>query len=585
MVKLKRLILFTFALELLILTKTSANYIWPIDGKILLNSNFAECRPNHFHAGIDIHAKEATPLKAIEDGYVWHIAVNPFGYGKSLFLKLDDGRTVIYAHLQKFSKKLNQIVELEQQRRFSNRITLYFKKEQLKVNKGELVGYVGRTGAIGAHLHFEIRDSQNMPINPLVTGYSIIDSMPPLIQAFQVTPLDESSFASGSPFPIIRKTHYNGRYYTINDTININGTFGLEICTRDYQNEHSMGLNIQKIELFVNGKLTFLSDFRRFSYTYTKEVELEFNYNLYRTGAGRFHRLYKYGDNHQTFYKNGSGLIENVELKNINEVKIVCYDANSNRAILIFFLKKTKKTVQNDNIKGVTQTEGIFFYRNLIKIVLPNVRNTKIKKRKGMLNKYGEFRRQGDWVVGYFRLPPKKAGQCSLVVGETTFDFDYNTVLQDSGGTISTTDAQFLVDIEKNNSYEDLFARVRKTKESIPMGLKLKQGCYQVEPQGAIFRKAVTIIFPYPVAHSKKLGIYKKQKDGWLYLGCKYSLSKRAFLADSRHLGTFALIEDDSSPLISDFHIVKHEDIIKKIFFKNSITPDSYLLTTLTGTK
>ena len=83
----------------IVVSQVRGEYLWPLQGKVWLNSSFAECRPNHFHAGIDIHAKTGTPLRAIDDGYVWHVAVNPFGYGKSIFMRLTDGRTVVYAHL------------------------------------------------------------------------------------------------------------------------------------------------------------------------------------------------------------------------------------------------------------------------------------------------------------------------------------------------------------------------------------------------------------------------------------------------------------------------------------------------------
>jgi len=572
MVKLKRLMLFTLALELLILSRTSAEYIWPIDGNILLNSNFAECRPNHFHAGVDINAKEGTPVKAIANGYIWHISVNPFGYGKSLFLKLDDGRIVVYAHLQRFSKKLNKLVDLEQQRRFSYRVSMYFKKDQIKVKKGETLGYTGRTGTLGPHLHFEMRDLQNRPINPMNEGYKITDSLAPVITAIQIIPLDAFSVVCGTPFPLLLKPYYNGKYYTVDDTISVNGNLGLELCVEDYQNKHSMRLNVQKIEMYVNGDQTFFSNFERFSYSDTREVELEFNYDLYRRNIGRFHRLYIYGDNHLSFYKKGSGVIPAEKMKKTSEIKIVCFDSNNNRALALLHLRKAYKKNLSEDTEKQDLKEGSFFFRNIVKIVVPYAQKTKILSIDGLENVYGALQKNANFLVGYFRLPEKTTGKCSLVIGNSkerhSFAFHYTTILRDSGGQIISTDRYCTVEIDANALYENLFARIHKTTENIPDGLTLKRGCYEIEPEGTIFNGEIGILFAYKGSPSQKMGIYKKQKDGWLYIDTRYDKSRRAYVAESKHLGTFALLEDNIPPAISDFQTLKEKQSIKKIFFK-----------------
>lgn len=561
-----------------LLSDISAQYIWPIDGKILLNSNFAECRPNHFHAGIDLHAEEGTPIKAIDDGYIWHISVSPFGYGKSLFLKPDDGRIVVYAHLQKFCEKIEKIVELKQKRKFSYRVSLYFKKGHLSVKRGEIVGYVGRTGAMGAHLHFEMRDTHNRPINPLSHGYRFVDSTPPLIKAIQLTPLDDSSFVSGIPFPVIIKPYGSKSYYSFIDTIAIDGRIGLEILSEDYQNSWPFRLNIWKVEMYVNGELRFKSVYDRFSYAHTREVELEFDYDLYNRGLGRFHRLYIYGDNHLPFYKKRGGIIFSERLKNVNEIKIVCYDANKNRSVVILLLRK-KKSYKGDRIKeGLTYNSpyihgsGLSLYRNLVRVAVGNTDELKIVKMRNLLPIKEGFERDGNCSIAYFRLLPKSAAVCTLLIdhsrGEDTFTFYYNTVLKNRSGIITSFDRKFMVFVNKGELYEDLYTRVRKIKEEVPEGLRLLRGAYMVEPLGAVFQKDIEVSFLYPETLSKKIGIYKKKKDAWEYLGGEYDKLKNAILAKTSHLGTFALLEDNIPPNISDFHIVKEGNLVKKISFK-----------------
>ena len=59
-------------------------FIFPLKGKIALNGNYGEVRPNHFHAGIDFktHYVNHLPIYAVADGYVSRIKISTTGYGK-----------------------------------------------------------------------------------------------------------------------------------------------------------------------------------------------------------------------------------------------------------------------------------------------------------------------------------------------------------------------------------------------------------------------------------------------------------------------------------------------------------------------
>ena len=88
------------------------------------------------HKGIDLAAKEGTPVYAVKDGHV-AVKVNEDDvFGNYLILSHDKGKmTSVYAHLSKMAVEQNEIIK-----------------------KGALIGFVGKTGmATGSHLHFEIR--------------------------------------------------------------------------------------------------------------------------------------------------------------------------------------------------------------------------------------------------------------------------------------------------------------------------------------------------------------------------------------------------------------------------------------------
>ena len=115
---------------------------------IILAGTFGELRPNHFHAGIDIKTKgtEGFKVYSIGDGYVSRIQITHGGYGKALYIKHDNGQSSVYAHLQKFSPKIEAFVKALQYEKESFEIQTFPKSTELVLEKGELIGYSGNTG-------------------------------------------------------------------------------------------------------------------------------------------------------------------------------------------------------------------------------------------------------------------------------------------------------------------------------------------------------------------------------------------------------------------------------------------------------
>ena len=94
------------------------NYTWPTDLGKDLSSNFGEFRSTGYHIGIDMKTKGTVghPIYAISDGHISRIVSNFAGFGKALYLKLDDGNTAVYAHLSKFTPLLERRLKRQQKR-------------------------------------------------------------------------------------------------------------------------------------------------------------------------------------------------------------------------------------------------------------------------------------------------------------------------------------------------------------------------------------------------------------------------------------------------------------------------------------
>lgn len=98
------------------------------------------------HAGIDIAAPTGEEIFAVNAGQVLFS-----GWKKGY------GNTTIINHGKKNGKKISSV--------YAHQSRILVKAKQI-IKKGELIGYVGKTGyTTGPHLHFEIRENGS-PINP-----------------------------------------------------------------------------------------------------------------------------------------------------------------------------------------------------------------------------------------------------------------------------------------------------------------------------------------------------------------------------------------------------------------------------------
>lgn len=154
----------------------------PLNIPILLAGNFAECRPNHFHGGLDIktEGKENLPVHAAAEGYIVRAKIEKGGYGHAIYIKHPNGFTTVYAHLNNFMPQLQKRIESEQYEKENWKVDLSFSPTDFPVKKGDIIAYSGNTGASTApHLHFEIRDTSDHSLNPQLFGFEINDKIAP----------------------------------------------------------------------------------------------------------------------------------------------------------------------------------------------------------------------------------------------------------------------------------------------------------------------------------------------------------------------------------------------------------------------
>jgi murein DD-endopeptidase MepM/ murein hydrolase activator NlpD len=127
------------------LRMAAAPTMWPVEGPV--TGSFGERvdpfnGEGAFHTGVDISTAYGQAVIAPADGAV-AFAGESGGYGRLLILEHGQGISTRYGHLAGFAVAEGQ-----------------------RVRRGDVIGYVGRSGrSTGPHLHYEVR-IQDVPVNP-----------------------------------------------------------------------------------------------------------------------------------------------------------------------------------------------------------------------------------------------------------------------------------------------------------------------------------------------------------------------------------------------------------------------------------
>ncbi|OJY54433.1 MULTISPECIES: M23 family metallopeptidase [unclassified Pseudonocardia] len=113
----------------------------PVAG--IITSNFG-ARWGTTHYGLDIANSVGTPIRSVADGVV--IDAGPAsGFGLWVRVRLEDGTTTVYGHINRYLVRTGQ-----------------------RVRAGQVIAEVGNRGiSTGPHLHFEVIDARGNRLDPL----------------------------------------------------------------------------------------------------------------------------------------------------------------------------------------------------------------------------------------------------------------------------------------------------------------------------------------------------------------------------------------------------------------------------------
>ena len=327
----------------------------PIDAPFDLSGTFGEFR-SRFHTGIDFKSRgvQGQKIFSIEDGYVSRIEVNNYGYGKVIYIDHLNGFTSVYAHLKNFSPELDEYVKSELYKSKRNSIKKFPKKNQLRINKGEVIGYSGNTGrSFGPHLHFEIRDTKSQDaINPLMFNYSYKDDERPIIRGLYIIN-ENNSLVRNSP---IRKKvkKINDSTYTVDD-FEYNGKIGIGLDIYDIQYKNLYNQNgVYKVELFIDSilKYSYKMDKIKFSENHYKKIM--YDYLSLAQKNKKVLKIYTPRNSDLSFLKNNkfNGIINSDSIKN-NSLLVRVSDWNGNSSSIKFNIKANDSIYRRSSYNGI----------------------------------------------------------------------------------------------------------------------------------------------------------------------------------------------------------------------------------------
>jgi len=263
------------------------SYDWPLKANPVLTSSFGEPRSTHVHAGIDLSTGGRTGIacRAVADGSVVRMRMSPFGYGKALYVQIDSGPLVVYAHLSRFAEPMAQRAWQEQVRRGQYTFDIYLPPGSLRVRQGEIVAWSGDTGVGWPHLHFEVRDG-DVARNPQTAGFALPDPVPPSIQAVEIVPLDPKAHVEGELDPWVStapsETH----------PVRVGGRVAFALRAIDRAGPGSYRQVPYRYEIRIDGRPLFRAEHERFDYAVNHHIVLDYDQEQLQQHEARFFWLH-----------------------------------------------------------------------------------------------------------------------------------------------------------------------------------------------------------------------------------------------------------------------------------------------------
>jgi len=531
-------------------------YAWPLDLPPELTSSFAEYRPGRFHAGVDLRTGGiGRAVRAPADGQVTRVRCAPDGYGKAVYLQLNDGRNVVFGHLDDYDERLRSYVRQAQHGAKSYTVDLYPESGRFPVSRGQVIAKSGQTGIGAPHLHYEIRDTAQQPINPRVLGISWPDSTRPVIKKVLIAPEGPEDRVNGDLLPVTleAKLQSAGRYTCA--PVRARGHIGIGVEAVDPSGGGSR-LGVYRLRLLHGERELFRVQHDRLSYDNLRNGKVA--YHPYCLGQGQFLLLWRWAGNVCPSYAHspGDGWFE-VPAESC-EINVEVSDFLDNQVVLSIPVRsdavQSPPTAPHGSTgRGTAELTCVGGY--LIATARFDAAEEEIPavemEGSGTLTSPAMIRISDRLFHAAF--VPTASGQYAVRISHPRIEpFARAIAAFVRGENERTVDLEAVrISVFPESPYGMLFAWAEVPEQLPATAIRRLGPAYGIAPAQAPVDEPIELSFPVPpgIEKHERVHVYRKHGTVWVWMDTKREAER--LVVATRDLGTYAIMEDDKAPAVN----------------------------------
>lgn len=538
-------------------------YVWPISGYTNLSAGFCDFRTRHYHGGIDIstNGQEGLPIRAADSGWVMRVSTGYWGYGKAVYVQMAGGMMAVYGHLSELSEDIQAYVEAEQYktRRYSQ--NLFPAHNEIPIRRGEVIGKSGQTGAGPPHLHFEIRTKDNKPLNPLAF-FEKPDGINPSVYSITLTPLqpdDLDSPPSTVDGSLLPKTYAIAKR-TLSVTPHVTGRVGVTILADDNIDAPRWTMSAYRHRLVVNETTIGEVRYDSINYDDTRQIEIERVFDpdggISPRAVNLFRRKHNTLWHYDGFAQDGALSADNVLKSGKNAIRIEVEDFAGNQTVVNFTMVLDSLPQRGALASSSISLGSVLTWGGSV-LAIASTSNSPPDvaiDAEGTRRIEHWVRAKGGWQAW---LPAATGADVLWVRGKSQGDrtpatLGWKTIMSEDGGLIASEDGKATVTIAAGDLY-------------VPGGFTLRQSAagsksgaltpmYTLSPRDIPPARDLRISIDIPQVRTapEKLAIYRNRNGSWSFEGNEREKDRSALRATIKSAGTFAILADQTPPVIAN---------------------------------
>ncbi|MFL3001036.1 MAG: M23 family metallopeptidase [Cytophagales bacterium] len=514
----------------------SQDYLFPVNPGLqnYVSGNLGELRGDRFHMGLDIktNGKIGAPVYATSNGYIERIRVSGTGYGKVVYLRHQDGKKSVYAHLNKFNNTLENYV-LNYQYRNKKFIVNLYPGKKFYYKKGEVLGFSGNSGSSGGpHLHFEIRDSLDNALNPLGFEFKeIIDKKKPTIDYVSFKTLNINSRVNNKfgivKFPI---------KYDRSINIKLEGEIGISTLAFDRLDGSLNKVGINKFELYINDSLIISNNINLLKYSETNNVSWFIEPNIYKKQRKQYVKLYQDDGNNLSFHHPHRRGIISIDPKKEYDIRLNVYDSFNNKSSTIIEVNKFGKQVNKGIIDELFNENYCIIDNTLIIRNNNTIRNNIDIIYKNSIDNLNYSFNEDNY--NYYLIDLRKNKPVKALLDEEEISFNFLDFISDKKFEKLEID-NLKININKNRVFDTLYLEFDKKTDTIEKF---------IFKNSLPYKNSIEITLKPDKKYDIEKSFVYDIKNKPSFVGGKWENNQISF--NTRKISNYSILEDNKPPEI-----------------------------------